>query len=152
MGRISPCMLSFDSVDIHSLSITALFLLWRCGFFCWSQSQLSLGEGRVLPGQVASSWQGPRWWQRPPCKVPTAPGAIWGSVSCSRTLRHVAQLSPELGFEPATFRSLANLLYPLSYSRPDSVDNFNQFLVFSKLMLEYCPFKFCVHMKNCSLF
>ena len=27
-------------------------------FFCWSQSQLSLDEGRVLPGQVSSSWQG----------------------------------------------------------------------------------------------
>ena len=26
---------------------------------CWSQSQLSPGEGRVLPGQVASSSQGP---------------------------------------------------------------------------------------------
>ena len=25
-------------------------------------------------------------------------GAIWGSVSCSRTLQHAAQLSPELGF------------------------------------------------------
>ena len=39
-------------------------------FFCWSQSQLSLGEGRVHPGQVASSSQGPHWWQRLPCKVP----------------------------------------------------------------------------------
>ena len=38
----------------------------------WSQSQLSQGEGRVLPGQVASSWQGPQWWQRPPRKVPAA--------------------------------------------------------------------------------
>ena len=28
-------------------------------------------------------------------------GAIWGSVSCSRTLWLAAQLSPELGFEPA---------------------------------------------------
>ena len=45
-------------------------------------------------------------------------GAVWGSASCSRTLRHAAQLSPGLGFEPATFRSLADLLYPLSYSRP----------------------------------
>ena len=61
---------------------------------------------RVLNGQVASSSQGPHWWQRPPCKVPT----IWGLVSCSRTLQHAAQLSQGLGFEPATFRSLANLL------------------------------------------
>ena len=44
------------------------------------------------------------------------PGAIWNSsVSCSRTLRHVAQLSPAW-----TFRSLANLLYPLSYNRKKS--------------------------------
>ena len=43
-------------------------------------------------------------------------GAIWGSVSCSRTLWHAAQLSPgELGFEPVTFRSLDDLLYLLSY-------------------------------------
>ena len=40
-------------------------------------------------------------------------GAIWGSVSCSRTLRPAAQLSPgETQFEPATFRSLADLLNP----------------------------------------
>ena len=67
---------------------------------------LSQGEGRVLPGQVASSLQGPHWW------------AMWGSVSRSRTLRHAAQPCPELGFEPATLRSLVDLLYPLSYSRP----------------------------------
>ena len=47
-------------------------------------------------------------------------GAIWGSVSCSRTFQHAAQLGPaqELVFKPATFRSLADLLYPLSHSRP----------------------------------
>ena len=49
------------------------------GCCCWSQSS------RVLPGQVASSSQGPHWW------------AVWGSVSCSRTLRHAAQPSPESG-------------------------------------------------------
>ena len=43
---------------------------------------------------------------------------MWGSVSHSRTLRHAAQPCLEPGFEPATFRSLVNLLYPLSYSRP----------------------------------
>ena len=85
--------------------------------FSRGQSQLSLGEGRVLPGQVASSSQDPHWWQRLPCKVPTAPpGAIWGSVSCSRTLRHAAQLSLELEFEPVTFWSVADLLYLPSYS------------------------------------
>ena len=40
--------------------------------------------------------------------------AIWGSVSCSRSLRHAAQFSLELRFEPATLRSLADLLYLLS--------------------------------------
>ena len=46
-------------------------------------------------------------------------GAIWSLVSCSRTLWPAAQLSlGEPEFEPATFQSLANLLYPLSYSRP----------------------------------
>ena len=67
---------------------------------------LSQGAGRVLPGQVASSSQGPHWW------------AMWGSVSCSRTLWHAAQPCPEPGFERATFRSLVDLLYPLSYSHP----------------------------------
>ena len=43
-------------------------------------------------------------------------GAIWGSVFCPWTLQHAAQLSLELGFESATLRSLADLLYPLSYS------------------------------------
>ena len=57
---------------IHPLSVTALSLLCGHRFFCCSQSQLSLGEGRVLPGEVASSSQGPHWWQRPPCKEPTA--------------------------------------------------------------------------------
>ena len=32
----------------------------------------------------------------------------YGSASCSSTLQHAAQLSPELGFEPATFQSLAD--------------------------------------------
>ena len=50
--------------SIHPVSITALSLLW--GFL------LTLGEGRELPGQVASSSLGPHWWQRPLCKVPTA--------------------------------------------------------------------------------
>ena len=65
---------------------------------------LSRGEGRVLPGQVTSSLQGPHWW------------AMWGSVSCSKTLRHAAQ--PSRRFELVTSRSLVDLLYPLSYSRP----------------------------------
>ena len=61
---------------------------------------LSMGMG------IASSSQGPHWW------------AMWGSVSCSRTLRHAAQPCPVPGFELATFWSLVDLLYPLSYSCP----------------------------------
>ena len=81
-------------------------------FFCWSQSQLSLSRGRVHPGQVASSSQGPHWWQRPPCKVPTAHKEQFGV----QYLGHFdLQLSPELGFEPVTLRSLTDLLYPLSW-------------------------------------
>ena len=41
----------------------------------------------------------------------------FGSVSCSRILRHVVQSYPgELGFKPAIFWSLVNQLYPLSCS------------------------------------
>ena len=43
-------------------------------------------------------------WQRKPCKAPTCPpGAVRDSLSCSRTLRHLAQEEP--GIEPGTFRS-----------------------------------------------
>ena len=46
-------------------------------------------------------------------------GASWGSVSYSRTFQHAAQPSlGKLGFEPATFWSIANLLYSLNYSHP----------------------------------
>ena len=38
-------------------------------------------------------------------------------------LRHAAQPCPEPGFELATFQSLVDLLYPLSYSRPSEVDS-----------------------------
>ena len=65
---------------------------------CWSQSQLSPGEGRVHPGQVASSSQGPQ-------------EQFGGSVSCSRTL--AAQLSPgEPGFEPATNPATPSTSWP----------------------------------------
>ena len=51
----------------HPLSVTALSLLWGGGGFCWSQSQLSPGEGRVAwtSCQLIAG-------QRPPCKVPAA--------------------------------------------------------------------------------
>ena len=100
-----------DSIcHVMSLSVTAYPFPWsRRVLLLEPISALSQDEGRVLPGQVASSSQGPHWW------------AMWDSVSHSKTLRHVAQPCPEQGFKPATFRSLVNLLYPLSYSRPDSV-------------------------------
>ena len=97
------------SCHIMSLSVTTYPFPWGCGVLLLEPVPvLSQGEGRVLPGQVTSSSQGPHWW------------AMWGSVSHSRTLRHAAQPCPELGFEPATLRSLVDLLYPLSYSHPHS--------------------------------
>ena len=79
-----------------SLSITAYPFTWGHGVLLLEPiPALSQGKGRVLPGQ-----------------------AMWGSVSCSNTLRHAAQPCPEPGFELVTFGSLVDLLYPLSYSRP----------------------------------
>ena len=40
------------------MSLSALSVLWGHKFFCWSQSLLSLGKGRVDPGQVTSPSQG----------------------------------------------------------------------------------------------
>ena len=41
---------------------------------------------------------------------------FWGSVSCSRILRHAAQFRPgEPGFEPVTFWSVVHQLYSLSF-------------------------------------
>ena len=46
-------------------------------------------------------------------------GAIWVSVSCSRTLPHAAQLSQgELGFKPATLQSLDIPLCPWATAAP----------------------------------
>ena len=60
---------------------------------------------------VASSSQGPHWWQRPRCKVPAAQQVQFG-------FQYLAQDTWTCSSTPAAFRSLANLLYPLSYSRP----------------------------------
>ena len=85
-----------------SSTVTAYPIPWGRGVLLLEPIPASsLGNGRVLPGQVASSSQGPHWW------------AMWGSVSRSRTLRHAVQPNLEPGFEPA----LVDLLYPLSYSR-----------------------------------
>ena len=63
-----------------SSSVTAYPIPWGRGVLLLEPIPASSqGEGRVLPGQVASLSQGPHWW------------ATWGSVSRSRTLRHAAQ-------------------------------------------------------------
>ena len=79
-------------------------------------SRLSLSMGGVAAGASPSLASG------------RGQGAPWTSRSSSQGLTYGVQylaqghfnmqLSPELGFEPATFQSLVDLLYPLSYSRP----------------------------------
>ena len=95
----------------HPLSVTALSLLWGGGGFCWSQSQLSPGEGRVAwtSCQLIAG-------QRPPCKVPAAKQQQVGVQYLAQGHFHM-QLSSARGSwdfnqRPATFRSLADLLYP----------------------------------------
>ena len=84
---------NFEQKLISSLSFEKLRVV---GIF--------LGKGRIHPGQVASSSQGPSLMaeaamQGANCTL----GASWSSVSCSRTLCNAAQLSlGELGFEPVT--------------------------------------------------
>ena len=101
--------------SIHPLSVTALSLLWGHRGCCW------------IPA-VSRRRQGTPWTSRPLIAEPSlmaeaamqgancTSGTVWSSVSCSRTLRHAANFSSELGFGPATFQPLADLLYPLSYS------------------------------------
>ena len=103
--------------SIHPLSVTALSLLCSCGGFCWSQSQLSLGEGRANPAQVASSLQGPHWWQRLPCKVPTAHQEQFGVQNLAQGHFYM-QLCSARSWDLHKLRSLADLLYPPNYSRP----------------------------------
>ena len=61
-------------------------------------------------------------WRRKPCKAPTySPGAIRGSESCPRTLRHQLRGSPDLNWEPFgiyTLRALTPVSLPLSYAAP----------------------------------
>ena len=66
-----------------------------CGAY-WGHIQFnSWAKARVQPEWVASSLQDPYWWQWLPHRVPTAhQEQFWGSVSCSRILRHVAQSHP----------------------------------------------------------
>ena len=73
---------------------------------------------------------------------------IWGSVSCSKTLRHAAQLSRELGFEPATFRSLADLLYPLSTAVP--LNCFTMYLILLNTLSYNLWNCYCSILLNCT--
>ena len=87
------------------LSLSFRFHPWGSQGLLVTVPAVSRGKSWVHPEQVASSSQGPYWWQRPPHKVPTA---IWGSVPFSSLLWQRAQLHPgELGFEPVTFQSPA---------------------------------------------
>ena len=87
--------------SIHPLSVTALSLLVGRGGFCWSQSQLSLGEGRVLPGQVANSLMAEAMQG-----ANHTSGASWGCTStCSSA-------------QPGDRIWTSDLLCPLSYSCP----------------------------------
>ena len=71
------------------------------GVAAGANPSLASGRGQDAPWTSRQLIAGPHWW------------AMWGSVS--RTLQHAAQPCPEPGFEPATFWSLVDLLYPLSY-------------------------------------
>ena len=61
--------ISFHTPSSHPLSVTALSLF---SFFFAGTNPGYLWARAGYPGQVASSSQGPHWWQRPPCKVPAA--------------------------------------------------------------------------------
>ena len=102
---------------------------WIETFLSWNDNVMSChrlylphpfpwGRGVLLlePIPTVSGWgQGTPWRSRQLIAGPHW-RAMWGSLSCSRTPRLAAQPSPELGFEPVTFWSLANLLYPLKIS------------------------------------
>ena len=86
----------FWTYHVMSSPVTALSLFQ--GVCCWSQRQRTPWTSRqFITG---------------PSLMATAHQEQFGSVSCSRILWHAAQLR----FEPATFQSLADPLYPLSYS------------------------------------
>ena len=86
----------FSAFSVRVAGCCRFFIPLRgCGAY-WGQIQLySWAKARVHPEWVASSLQDPYWWQWLPHKVPTAhQEQFWGSVSCSRILRHVAQSHP----------------------------------------------------------
>ena len=95
------CLNNITTFPFHFLFFLSMRVTGCCHFFfplmgCgayWDQIQFTRwAKARVRPGWVASSSQDPYWWQWLPHKVPTAhQEQVWGSVSCSRILRHVAQ-------------------------------------------------------------
>ena len=91
------------SISIHPLSVCLLWGHGGFGGFCLSQSQLSMGKGSVHLGQVASSSQGP---------------LIGGAHQEQFGVQYLAHghfdMQPSTS-QPATFQSLADLLYPLSH-------------------------------------
>ena len=114
--RVSTCSVQYQHFDIllFHVSVTSYCLpaLLTVGIvpgpleLCCSREPIpALSQGDSLDKSPAHR-RTPHW------------RAMWGSVSHLRTLRHAAQPCPELGFEPVTFQSLVDLLYPLSYSRP----------------------------------
>ena len=76
------------------------------------QILLSLGEGRVLPGQVARpSLMAEAAMQGANCTS----GAIWGSVSCSRILQHASQFSRSWDLNQQPFLRFATLFFRLAF-------------------------------------
>ena len=108
---------SFISSDFLPLRVAGMFALLYT-FFKGSRGLLEpisvfcMGEARAHPGWDASSSQGPYWWQRPPHKVPTAQQEqFWGSVCCSRILRHCNSV-PSQGAGIQTSSDLAITSWP----------------------------------------
>ena len=101
--------------SIHPLSVTALSLLWGRRIFVeanpsclWVKAGYSLDK---LPVHHR--------WQRPPCKVPTVQQEQCGVQYLAQGHFDMQLSSPAHQLtSSATFRSLAGLLYPLTYSRP----------------------------------
>ena len=90
-------------------------------------NQLSLGEVKVLPGQVASSSQGPHWWQRLPCKLPTAHQEQFGAQYLAQGhfgMQLSVVWSWDLNQQPS------NLLYLLSYSSPAQKNSWWEKIIF----------------------
>ena len=71
------------------------------------------------PSLVSGRGQGTTWTSRQLIAGPSLMSNVGFSVSLKDTL--CSSALPGAGIEPATFQSLVDLLYPLSYSRPVTV-------------------------------